>query len=1297
MLKAIVLPLLRLLLLSFFLLCACSESHRPGTDQDEESDRDIDQEEILIDGLFEDTDPPFDTDEPAPDTDTGEIACSLSFTGEIGGPAFDVATAGDILLVARGQGGLYLYDASDPRHPVLLSHVQSNFIVQGVFASEGLAYLVGTDDSYSSGALQIVDIHDPEHPKAIGARPLTDIARKVAVANGHAFIANQGAGLAVVDVSNPSAPGIPVFVATSGNAGNVHLLGSVAYVSHENGLAIIDVADPTAPRSLFSLLVPRARGIAFHNGYAYVAGDSHGLTILDVSSPASPKIKKTVGSFGYAADVAIDGAYAYVASDDQGLVIYDISDPLAPAFAGWIDTAGDALAIAVSNGHAFLAADYAGVRIVDLQETSAPVEVAALTAPVTAFAVKVSGDIAYVADYEGGLQVIDVSDPARPFGIARSRDIGFASWDIELMGDIAVASDYYRGGLHLFDITDPTDPVRTGWEVSGQSERNYGRGFLLVDDRAYLAGNGLAIFDLSDPEEPTLLSATVFGNNTSDVAVRGRYAFLVDWDGLLWVADISNPHAPRFVTNLQVGEDSFALTRRGDRLFVADRVSGVTIVDIADPTSPAVIRSTPLADGAKSVVFKGALAFVTGNETLRIFLLDDDRLTKIAELELPDYAYGMTLDDTHAYIADSGAGLQIVRYECSGVEPVEEPDDTPDDIMPDEDYELPDDTDLTPDDAPLYPCQGAVLSSFGGQTVDITGRPGTLFTLNSPRGVAAYDVTDPAHPAPLSFHALPFHYQAVSIAVKDHYLLVAGDSSTEFFLVDASDPFHLIDAGSIPLKGVPEDILVSGNYLYVALSGYSIQIFDIADPTAPVELAILALPASPGQLALDGDTLFTVTSGLANTYDGMLVIDVTDRTDPRLIGTFFLPYAQSIAADGGVAYLEAADPYNARLVTVDVSDPSRPVEADRFEGEGGILTLTDGYLYSAEGSDLAVYDLADPLHPQRIASRAIGDMKAFGVFVQDGAAYLRGIDTGLSVVDVTTPDLPSLIFSNLSPSDHTEAVALSGDYAYLGDRAFGAGISQINITAPELPFVIDAINFSGAGQDVFVSGDNLFVAAFYNLMIVDISNPLDLPTPRFVDTEGIASGVHVQNGFAYVASWDNGLAIVDLTPGTPVVVGTVDTPGKAAEVFAAGDHAYIADSETGLQVVDASDPAAPAIVATLDTPGEALGLFVEGSYAYVADGPYFLVVDISDPTTPAIVAQRAVGGYAQDVFLQGSLAYVAAYGGGLVLFDITDPAAPELTGQIAVYGEPTGVVVRDDLAFLSEHNGSFEIVRLTCE
>ncbi|HNT28985.1 MAG TPA: hypothetical protein PKH10_12510, partial [bacterium] len=372
-------------------------------------------------------------------------------------------------------------------------------------------------------------------------------------------------------------------------------------------------------------------------------------------------------------------------------------------------------------------------------------------------------------------------------------------------------------------------------------------------------------------------------------------------------------------------------------------------------------------------------------------------------------------------------------------------------------------------------------------------------------------------------------------------------------------------------------------------------------------------------------------------------------------------------------------------------------ETDRFVGEGGILMLADGYLYSAEGSDLAVYDLADPLHPERIAWRAIGDMKAFGVFVQDGAAYLRGIDIGLSVVDVSAPGQLPILFSNPSPSDHAEAVALSGNHAYLGDRAFGRGIAQIDVTAPGLPFVIDAINFSGAGQDVFISGNDLFVAAFYNLMIVDITDPLAIPTPRFVDTDGIASGAHVQNGFAYVASWENGLAVVDLTPGTPVVVGTVDTPGKAAEVFAAGDHAYVADGETGLQVIDVSDPAAPAIIATIDTPGEALGLFIEGSYAYVADGPYFLVVDISDPTTPAVIAQRAVGGYAQDVFLQGSLAYVAAYGGGLALFDIADPAVPELVGQIPVYGEPTGVVVRDDLVFLSEHNGAFEIVRLTCE
>jgi hypothetical protein len=55
-------------------------------------------------------------------------------------------------------------------------------------------------------------------------------------------------------------------------------------------------------------------------------------------------------------------------------------------------------------------------------------------------------------------------------------------------------------------------------------------------------------------------------------------------------------------------------------------------------------------------------------------------------------------------------------------------------------------------------------------------------------------------------------------------------------------------------------------------------------------------------------------------------------------------------------------------------------------------------------------------------------------------------------------------------------------------------------------------------------------------------------------------------------------------------------------VAVSGHYAYVADWDAGLQVIDVSDPANPRRVGGYDTPGYALGVAVSGNYAYVADG-----------------------------------------------------------------------------------------------
>ncbi len=67
------------------------------------------------------------------------------------------------------------------------------------------------------------------------------------------------------------------------------------------------------------------------------------------------------------------------------------------------------------------------------------------------------------------------------------------------------------------------------------------------------------------------------------------------------------------------------------------------------------------------------------------------------------------------------------------------------------------------------------------------------------------------------------------------------------------------------------------------------------------------------------------------------------------------------------------------------------------------------------------------------------------------------------------------------------------------------------------------------------------------------------------------------------------------------IIGSCDTPGYAWGVAFEGSCAFVADYESGLQVIDVSNPAAPHIIGSCDTPGYAEGVAVDGGCAFVAD------------------------------------------------------------------------------------------------
>ncbi len=112
---------------------------------------------------------------------------------------------------------------------------------------------------------------------------------------------------------------------TPGYAEAVAVSGSYAYIADNYaGLRVIDISTPSSPTEVGYYNTPdRAYGVAVSDAYAYVVDGYSGLCVIDISTPSSPTEAGYYDTPSWANAVAVSGAYAYVADWDVGLQIYE--------------------------------------------------------------------------------------------------------------------------------------------------------------------------------------------------------------------------------------------------------------------------------------------------------------------------------------------------------------------------------------------------------------------------------------------------------------------------------------------------------------------------------------------------------------------------------------------------------------------------------------------------------------------------------------------------------------------------------------------------------------------------------------------------------------------------------------------------------------------------------------------------------------------------------------------------------------------------------------------------------------
>jgi hypothetical protein len=120
-------------------------------------------------------------------------------------------------------------------------------------------------------------------------------ARRIAVAGNYAFVANETAGVRVVDIAKPEFPSVLAgFGSTPGQIAAVAAYASYVFAADTaSGLVAYNAADPRSwpvgkMRDWFQPSAVPAFDLVIRGSYAYLAYGTGGLGIWDISNPISP-------------------------------------------------------------------------------------------------------------------------------------------------------------------------------------------------------------------------------------------------------------------------------------------------------------------------------------------------------------------------------------------------------------------------------------------------------------------------------------------------------------------------------------------------------------------------------------------------------------------------------------------------------------------------------------------------------------------------------------------------------------------------------------------------------------------------------------------------------------------------------------------------------------------------------------------------------------------------------------------------------------------------------------------------
>jgi len=375
-----------------------------------------------------------------------------------------IRVRGDLIHVASGQGGLRIWDVSDPIHPVFLDDLNVGDTAEDVDLHGDVAVV-----TCQHGRILMVNVAKPNNLVSIGELNPIGTARKVLCRGGLAHVAARGYGLRIINLADPTQPAIIGTCPVGGHGVGLDVHDGMAFVAESNGgLRILDVTDSTDPTPVGYCRVDDYFSDLDCQGDLAFASGARGVWLFDVSDHTDPQLISFFDADGRVDDVAVHGDLVCFVIYGKGLGVLNVADPYHPYPQGLLQVPG-ADQVVVDDHYAYYPVtdfdqENGGLYVIDYTFHGVLPIVGRFE---TWKATKVArhGDRVHFygrgEDRIVGLVTLDVSDPAEP------REVGFLDMDWPATS-LAATSEFvylytmFGDELLAIDVSDSSEPVVTG-------------------------------------------------------------------------------------------------------------------------------------------------------------------------------------------------------------------------------------------------------------------------------------------------------------------------------------------------------------------------------------------------------------------------------------------------------------------------------------------------------------------------------------------------------------------------------------------------------------------------------------------------------------------------------------------------------------------------------------------------------------------------------------------------------------------------------------------------------------------